>query len=420
MSFDTRMTMEPLRILHIADAHLDTPFYGREEWLRRKLRQACRQAFRAAVELAIEKRVHAVLIAGDLFDTGVVSFATERFLTEVTGELNVAGIPVFYGTGNHDPGRKGGRAREIRWPDNVHLFAGPLPETAALVDRDGVQVGWLTAAGHETACEERNLAAAFGEARSDLPHVAALHAQVSSAGGSADHERYAPCTFADLDRGGFDYWALGHIHLRQELSCDATACYPGNLQGRNPKETGPKGALLATIEKGGADAEFVSLAPMTWDTVMAECPPGARSVDALTAELARIIRPQLSGGDGVEHIVRVELSGQSEMAADLKDDDNVRQLEEGLAESVGAVWVQVRPRSIVKPVDVESYRNSRTVLGELLAIVEQARGDDGLLRRLAPSDVARTDVEDLPAYLRDLLDGIEREAASRLVQDEHT
>jgi len=412
--------MEPLRILHIADAHLDTPFYGREEWLRRRLRQACRQAFRAAMEVAIEKRMHAVLIAGDLFDNDVMSFATERFLADIMGELNAAGTPVFYATGNHDPGRKGGRARQIRWPDNVHLFGGPSPETVAIVDRDGGQVGWLTAAGHETAREERNLAAGFGDACTDLPHVALLHAQVSSAGGAADHERYAPCTTDDLQRGGFDYWALGHIHVKQELSCDVTACYPGNLQGRNPRETGPKGAVLATIEKGAADVEFVSLAPMAWDTIKVECPPGARSVDALTAELNGMIRPQLSGGDGIEHLVRVELSGQSEMAADLKDIDNVRQLEESLAESLGAVWVQLLPRSIVKPVDVESFRGSRTVLGEFLGLVQRARGNDDLLRELAPANLACTDVEDLSAYLRSLTDGIEREAASRLVQEERS
>jgi len=410
--------MEPLRVLHIADAHLDTPFYGREDWLRRKLRQACRQAFRAAMELAMERRVHAVLIAGDLFDNEVVSFATERFLTDIAGELSAAGVPVFYATGNHDPGRKGDRARQIRWPDSVRLFAGSSPETVSIADREGGQVGWLTAAGHETAREERNLAEAFGGARGDLPHAALLHAQVNSAGGAGDHERYAPCTTDDLARGGFDYWALGHIHLRQELSCDVPACYPGNLQGRNPRETGSKGAVLATIEKDAAEVEFVSLAPMVWDFVKVECPCEARSVDVLTAALARIIEPALSGGGGIEHLVRVELSGQSEMAADLKDVDNVRQLEESLAESLGAAWVQLLPKSIVKPVDVESFRGSQTVLGELLDLVDRARGSDDLLRGLAPADLAHTDVDDLPAYLRALTEGIEREAASRLVQEE--
>ena len=159
-----------LRILHLADVHLDTPFYGREEDLRRKLRQATRQAFRAAVEEAIERRVHGFLIAGDLFDNDLLSFATERFLVEQVARLHGAAIPVFYATGNHDPGRANFRARQLDWPENVHLFSSTNPETVPIGE-----VGWLTAAGHSTKTEMGNLATRYGPARTDRPHVAMLH-----------------------------------------------------------------------------------------------------------------------------------------------------------------------------------------------------------------------------------------------------
>jgi exonuclease SbcD len=203
--------MEPLRLLHIADAHLDTPFYGREEALRRKLRDACRQAFSQALEEAIERNVHALLIAGDLFDNDRLSFTTERFLLEAMGRLREAGIAVFYATGNHDPGRAGYRAHQLGWPDNVYLFTKAQPETVAITDRQGTQLGWLTAAGHSSRREEKNLAARYGQARNELPHIALLHAQVISARGAEYHDRYAPCTEEDLSTGGFDYWALAWI-----------------------------------------------------------------------------------------------------------------------------------------------------------------------------------------------------------------
>ena len=145
--------MESLRILHIADAHLDTPFYGREEWLRRKLREACRQAFRSAVEVAIERKVHAVLIAGDLFDNDILSFTTERFIVQAMAKLKEAGVVVFYATGNHDPGRKNYRVQQIAWPDNVHLFTSNQPETVEVNDRNGNRIAWLTAAGHSSSLQ---------------------------------------------------------------------------------------------------------------------------------------------------------------------------------------------------------------------------------------------------------------------------
>ena len=42
----------------------------------------------------------------------------------------------------------------------------------------------------------------------------------------------------------YHYWALGHIHERQELSDMPPIYYPGNIQGRHFGEQGPKGCLL--------------------------------------------------------------------------------------------------------------------------------------------------------------------------------
>ena len=43
-----------------------------------------------------------------------------------------------------------------------------------------------------------------------------------------------------------DYWALGHIHKRQIVHEKPYIVYPGNIQGRQIKETGEKGCSLVT------------------------------------------------------------------------------------------------------------------------------------------------------------------------------
>lgn len=410
--------MGAVRVLHLADCHLDTPFYGRDEGMRRRLRDACREAFQAGVDLAIERRAHAVLIAGDLFDNDLLSFPTERLLLDCCGRLEEAGIPLFYAPGNHDPGRANYRARNIDWPPNVHMFASSNPETMDITGPDGQTVARLTGAGHMTPAESRNMAADFPAADGELPHIGLLHTQVTGARSTDMHERYAPCTEEDLRETDYDYWALGHIHLRQRVSEEVPAWYAGNTQGRNPRETGPKGALWVEVEKGiPAEPEFVPLAPVVWDSEEITCPPDAAGLSRLGTKLVKSVRERVEIEDGREHFVRVDLTGQSPLAAELTQPENLSTLAEELQEALGAGWLEVRPAGVNRPVDLDEYRDGRTVLATALELIDRAASDDELIEELCPGELAGKP-DDATTYLRELLDGLDREAAARLVPEE--
>jgi DNA repair exonuclease SbcCD nuclease subunit len=133
--------MNSLRLLHLADVHLDTPFYGKDEQWRTRLRKAVRAAFARGIDLAIERGAHAVLVAGDLFDNDLLTFATEQFLLEQVRRLQNAGVCFFYATGNHDPGRSNYRAHNLDWPDNVHIFRKGQAEDVPIKDASGETVG---------------------------------------------------------------------------------------------------------------------------------------------------------------------------------------------------------------------------------------------------------------------------------------
>lgn len=64
------------RFLHIAHVHLDSAFKRHDTAFQSLLRESIASAFRSAVDLAIERGVDAMLIAGDLFDSDMVTFAT--------------------------------------------------------------------------------------------------------------------------------------------------------------------------------------------------------------------------------------------------------------------------------------------------------------------------------------------------------
>ena len=105
-----------------------------------------------------------------------------------------------------------------------------------------------------------NLAAVYPEPVADVFNIGVLH---TGMGGMGDHANYAPCTVDDLVAKGYDYWALGHVHQGVVLRQHPHIVFPGNLQGRHIRETGPKGAFLVSVE----DREIVELEPLHVDVV---------------------------------------------------------------------------------------------------------------------------------------------------------
>lgn len=409
-----------MRILHLADVHLDTAFASRDDELRDRLRHATRLALRSAVDMALDEAVHAVVIAGDLFDSHRLSFESEQFLLVELERLLEAGMTVVYCTGNHDPGTLGGSRRAISWPTGLHLVDGPDPRLIEVQDRDGQPVGTITTAGHATDRESRDLASSFSAPEGGLPRVAVLHAQVEDSGTAANHDRYAPCTLGTLLDAGFDYWALGHIHQREVLSEFPGVCYPGNLQGRSPRETGAKGAVLAEVRRGMPPTiEFRPLAPIRWETLDVR-DPAATTPDALVRDMVtrwHETRSRDPWGDA-EWLIRVRISGTTPLWEELQNAEDVSWLADELAARVGALDVEVRVGDVFAPVSVEEYESREDVLGEAIRLVRalSSGGDAGpeeILPELGAQLHGPGD-ESLQDYLARILEGAPEELVSHM------
>ncbi len=411
-----------MRFLHLADVHLDTPFAGRAPRVRRRLREAVRDAFRGAVDLALAEAVDAVVVAGDLFDGDTLSFETERFLVDQLRRLVEGRVTVVYATGNHDPGRDPGRRGSIAWPEGVHVAHGPEPVRVQVHDRQGRMAGWITAVGHATSRESADLSRRFPRPAGMLPEVAVLHAQVRSSHGAEDHERYAPTTVDALRSRGFDYWALGHVHRRQELSAEPAIHYPGNVQGRTPAESGARGALVVELDGGRpARVEFRSLGPVRWETLDVGGLEEIASLDGLVRAVARRWRDRLDDEPGVraEWMIRVRLTGGTPLWRALRDPEERRVVEEELGAELQALDVVVEAPNVHAPLDVDLHRDRDDALGLALQRLEALRrgeGDAGDLESILQGWDSRS--TDLRAYLEELLAGADAELVSRMVRPE--
>ena len=155
------------------------------------------------------------------------------YFARAMGRLEQAGIPAYVLNGNHDDASV--LTKSVPWPPNVHRFGSRKAETFQIEHLGVALHGWSFA----QAAAPENLALSYPDA---VPHAFNLGVLHTSLSGHVGHDRYAPCEIAELRARGYDYWALGHVHDHQIASRAPHVVFSGNLQGRNIRETGSKGA----------------------------------------------------------------------------------------------------------------------------------------------------------------------------------
>jgi DNA repair exonuclease SbcCD nuclease subunit len=398
-----------LRIVHTADCHLDAPCASLDAGVRARVRAAEREAFARLCTLAIERDAHALVIAGDVFERSEVGPAALHHALAQLARVTEAGIAVVVASGNHDPGRALAPLAQA----GCTLALGHEPVVVP-IGSDGDVLGHVVAIGHAGAAEGSNLAHLLPEAPSPAS-VAVLHAQVDGAAGA--RERYAPCAPEDLDRG-YAYWALGHVHLRQQLRTAPPAWYPGCLTPHDVGEPGAKGALVVEIDPAGrAEVEFVALAPVRFERLRLD-DAAATGLAGLAGEAMVALEAMQPGAPGEELVVRVDLRGRSPLAAALRDPEERGRSAEELATALGVLSAELRCEHLRLPIELDKHRGQPHLLGAALELAQRAAEDEGLLDELAPDVLAADDSADpvaRRAYLAGLLAELDETLAEALL-----
>ena len=389
------------KFLHAADIHLDSPQLGLDRYEGapvEECRRSTRRALENLVRLAVEERVAFVLIVGDLYDGDWPDYNTGLFFCARMAALRDAGIPVYLIRGNHDAANA--MTRDLRPLDNVTFLDTKKPQTVYL---ERVDVA-IHGQGFDTRAVRENLSLAYPRHDPGVFNVGMLHTCVN--GGRDGHEDYAPCSLDDLRRRGYQYWALGHIHRREMLHRpgEPVIAFPGNIQGRHVRETGPKGCLLVTVD----DAREARVEPRWLDVVRwGVCrvdADGAVDADDLLARVRERTAALLPGADDRTLALRVEVAGacraHAEVAADwLYWTTEVRKT--AYETGGGRIWVE-KVVSRTRPPG-EADVPGEGPLAELSALLDELRGDDDFLKALG--DRALDDLKKkLP---HDLLDGLD-------------
>lgn len=399
--------------LHAADIHLDSPLRGLDRYEGapvQEIRLATRRALENLVELAIDESVDFVVLSGDLYDGDWPDFDTGLSFVRQMSRLREAGIPVYGVLGNHDAASK--ITRRLPLPDNVYFFPTSAAETQRLGDLDVAIHGQSFA----SQCTTDDLAKNYPPPVSGCFNIGLLHTSLT---GHEGHDRYAPCSESCLKESGYDYWALGHIHQRAMVSATRpTIAYPGNIQGRHIRETGPKGCLLVGVDDTHSVAtEFRPLDVVRWEVANVSINGLENHADVLQ-RIEDELRHLVENAEGRLVATRVLLTGTTPLAAGLAADP--RQLTanvQAIVLNIGAdsLWVEKVRCEASQPSDARSEKGDDTPASEVITIVTELSKDASRLKSLG------VDFDDLrlklPPELKDAIKSDETDWCQRVLRE---
>lgn len=246
-----------MKIMHIADFHLDSAFSGFSKDASDAKRAQLRECFSRAMDLAREREVKLILIAGDLFDTPFCTSATRKAVFDAIAHV---GCPVVISPGNHDYYNKNGTYADNNLPENAFVFTS---NELGRFDFDELGISVIGYAFTSDRYESNPLSADIPRSEENV-NILCAHADLG-----AHMSKYAPISANAIARAGFAYAALGHVHVPPSPSTTGATliAYSGFPQGRSFDELGKGGAYILDIdlETKAVACERVILSEITYE-----------------------------------------------------------------------------------------------------------------------------------------------------------
>jgi DNA repair exonuclease SbcCD nuclease subunit len=327
--------------------------------------------------------------------------------------------------GNHDAASQ--ITKQLRLPDNVTMFATRAPEQVIL---EGLNVA-IYGQGFASRAVTDDLSQAYPQGDPELFNIGLLHTCLD---GKPGHAPYAPCTIDGLRSKGYQYWALGHVHKREEVNRDPWIIFPGNIQGRHIRETGSKGCTLITVENGEVvGVEHRDLDVMRWSLCELDVAAGG-AVDDIYEQVRGGLQTVLDSAEGRPAAVRLVLQGSCSAHAKLHAGrEHWIQEYRALAAGLGGAGIWLEKVSIkTRPsVSVDEVLARDDALGGLLRAIQKIELDDNALdefaneisalRQKLPAELLEGEDYDNPAgpeQLKESLEDIKELLVNRLLSKE--
>lgn len=352
-----------VRFIHAADIHLDSPLKGlakRHNLPIDKILAATREALVNLVTLAIDEKVDFVLLAGDVYDGDPEDLSANFHFNQQMGRLNQKNIKVVMITGNHDAKSK--ISRPLSPPKNLTILSAHHPESCEIT-KEGEVIAVIHGQGFLKQAETRNLASTYPAPVAGKLNIGILH---TSLDGREGHANYAPTTTNELINKGYSYWALGHVHTREEVHQKPYIIFPGNIQGRHIRETGAKGCYLVTFKDNHeAQLDFKPLDVFRWEAITVNL-DGIEEESEFEGRLTETVESRNLPFNEIPHGIRIILTGNTSLHSWLICSQN------RISENIQGIFDGISAGNLfLEQLKVETSNEGPALINEVL-------GDDAL------------------------------------------
>ncbi len=257
-----------MRFLHTSDWHVGKPLRNH------KRDDEHLAALEEVLGIAKEEAVDCVLVAGDVFDTGVPTPEAERIVFHVLGELAGERIPTVVIAGNHDHPRRWSAYAPVFKRLGIHVVGEPVPADEGgvleIVSKDGSETAVIAALPWVSERKVRDFESLMLQGQERLDYAEGVSKMVAhlcksfrpdtvnillahlllenvKTGGpeSGEREIHMGDTYVVRSQRlppAIQYAALGHVHLPQEFGL-ANAYYCGSLLQCDFGEAGNQNAV---------------------------------------------------------------------------------------------------------------------------------------------------------------------------------
>jgi DNA repair exonuclease SbcCD nuclease subunit len=388
-----------MKFVHAADLHIDSPLRGLERYEGAPvelIRGATRRALEHLVELCLTEGAELLVLAGDLYDGDWKDYSTGLFFCQQMARLREGDVKVVWIRGNHDAASR--LTQHLRPTDNVLELSHARPATLELSFADA-QIA-IHGQGFPKVKISEDLSERYPAPIAGAFNLGLLHTALD---GREGHDAYAPCRVDSLVNKGYDYWALGHVHQREEVRREPWIVFPGNLQGRHARETGKKGASLVTLRGSRvAEVEHRALDEVRWAHVVVDA-KGKSSSDDVIDGVREALASEVEAAEGRLIAARVSITGATRAHAALslnwerlQNEIRVASLDVGRESAwVEKVVLATRPEG-----DPLLLRERKDPLGALVRALDHVKNDPAELEALSE------ELAELKRKLpRELLDG---------------
>jgi DNA repair protein SbcD/Mre11 len=280
------MPFEPLRFLHAANIRLDQPIgetYPLPSRVASIVQDATRAAFERLIGVAIERRVDFLLLTGNTFNEADRSLAARLAVVDGFEQLAQESIRVFVVPGPLDPIEAWQQIPDL--PDNTTILDGSLTKPLAFKrdDKTIARIGVLPRVTRRKGAKspQREL-----RSESLRPHAYSIGAlatntdsddahllDIWSAGQEGnflsipENEISAEVSNEESVDSPVDYLAFGAGRARRTFAKRKGIAHDsGSTQGAHPRETGPRGATLVSVDADGTSlCDFIPTASVRWE-----------------------------------------------------------------------------------------------------------------------------------------------------------